>query len=248
MTDPRLPEPVEKTNAGYRRVQDQTVKLRRSGYIPYGWISDATRRGYHVDTFRDRGDFLRRVASLYRAELWSAAAHYVEVWCESRSIAGVIEDDCRELAVSLYPCGGFASLSLVHHAAEAISHHCSTRGVPAEIIYIGDHDPAGVLIDKKVESEFWEHLDDSITVNLHRIAINADQIDKFNLPSRPRKPGEKRAQHIVKNVEAESLPAPIMRQLLRNKIESFLPAGALEVAKAAEESERFDLLQLANTL
>ncbi|WP_323716956.1 hypothetical protein [Paracoccus aminovorans] len=101
MTDPRLPEPVEKSDRGYRHVQDRVKKLRRSGRVPYGWIADATRRGYHVDTFTGSGDFLRRMAGVYRGDLWSQSRFYVEVWCESRSIAGVIQDTCEELAVSL---------------------------------------------------------------------------------------------------------------------------------------------------
>ena len=92
MTDPRLPEPVEKSDRGYRHVQDRVVKLRRSGRLSYGWISDTTRRGYHVSTFEGTSDFVRRMAGLYRADLWAQSDWYVEVWCESRSIAGVIQD------------------------------------------------------------------------------------------------------------------------------------------------------------
>ena len=46
MTDPNLPEPVEKSERGYRHVQDRIKKLRRNGRVPYGWITDASRRGY----------------------------------------------------------------------------------------------------------------------------------------------------------------------------------------------------------
>src|SRR6266478_3106773 len=59
MTDPRLPEPVEKSDRGYRHVQDRCVKLRRSGVLPYGWITDATRRGYFTNTYCNAQDFLR---------------------------------------------------------------------------------------------------------------------------------------------------------------------------------------------
>jgi hypothetical protein len=107
MTDPRLPEPVEKTDAGYEQVQARLVKLRRDGVIPYDWIADMSRRGYFVNTFSGAGDFVRRMHGLYRSDLWAGADHYVEVWVESRSIASVIQQDCEELAVSLYPCAGF---------------------------------------------------------------------------------------------------------------------------------------------
>jgi hypothetical protein len=34
---------VEKTELGYRLVGRQLLKLRRSGEVPYGWITDGTR-------------------------------------------------------------------------------------------------------------------------------------------------------------------------------------------------------------
>ena len=144
MTNPRLPESVPKSDKrrpnGYKIIQYHMTRLRRLGRIPYGWITDATRRGYHVYTYNGHKDFLRQVAGLYRADLWRYADHYVEVWCESRSIAGVIEDDCRELAVSLYPAGGFSSITLAYQAAEQISEATRYGAVPAEIIYIGDYE------------------------------------------------------------------------------------------------------------
>ena len=132
MTNPTLPEPVEKTEAGYRQVQNLMTKLRRDGRLHYGWVKDATRRGYHVNTFENAGDFLRHMAGHYRADLWRDAEHYVEVWCESRSIAGVIEDTCDELAVSLYPSGGFSSISLVYQAAGYINRATDYGEKPAE--------------------------------------------------------------------------------------------------------------------
>jgi hypothetical protein len=65
------------------------------------------------------------------------------------------------------------------------------------------------------------------------------------LPTNYRKAGEKRAIHIEKTVEAEAMPAGIMRQLMRNAIEELLPSGALAAAKVAEESERQHLDVLA---
>jgi len=151
MTNPRLPEPVEKSDHGYRHVQDRCVKLRRAGEIPYGWITDASRRGYFTNTYSSAGEFLSSVAGLYRADLWEQCKFYCEVWTESRSIAGVIQDDCEELAVSLYPAGGFSSISLAYQAAECINDEYNGREVV--IFYIGDYDPAGVLIDVALERE-----------------------------------------------------------------------------------------------
>ena len=75
-------------------------------------------------------------------------------------------------------------------------------------------------------------------MRFERIAITAAQIEAYDLPRKPRKEQDRRALHITETVEAEAMPAHILRQLLRDEIESLLPAGALAVARAAEESER----------
>lgn len=236
MTNPRLPEPVEKSERGYRHVQDRMVKLRRSKRLPFGWVTDATRRGYHTPTYRNEGDFLRSMKSHYRADLWQHADWYCEVWTESRSIAGVIEDDCRELAVSLYPAGGFTSITLAYQAAEVINHY--SEGKPVVIFYIGDFDPAGVLIDVALERELREHLSSDIDLHFQRIAITEEQIVTHDLPTKPRKATDKRALHIRETVEAEAMPAGLLRDMLRRNIEHLLPERALMVAKAEEESAR----------
>src|SRR3954465_9728647 len=174
MTNPRLPEAVEKTDQGYAQVQDRIVKLRRSGVLPYGWITDATRRGYFTNTYSGADDFVRRVAGLYRPDLGQQSQFYCEVWAESRSIAGVLQDDCEELAVSLYPCGGFSSITLAYEAAESINNVADRRR--GGILYVGDYDPAGVLIDKSLERELRAHLYSSIDLTFERIGITEEQI------------------------------------------------------------------------
>lgn len=251
MTDPRLPEPVEKSERGYRHVQYRITELRRAGRLPYGWIVDATRRGYFVSTFSSPADFIRQMAGAYRADLWREADDYVEVWCESRSIAGVIQETCRELAVSLYPCGGFSSITLPYEAAQEIADQTGDGERAAHVIYIGDYDPAGVLIDLSVERELRRHLDavtDNFPLDFCRLGITEKQIDIFDLPRKPRKPGDRRALHVRETVEAEAMPAHILRDLLREEIEQYLPEQALHAAKVAEQSEREFLRQMAKEI
>lgn len=243
MTDPRLTEPVEKSDRGYRHVQARCVALRRAGLIPYNWIADMSRRGYFVNTFDGAGDFLRRMGHLYRADLWRDAEYRCEVWAESRSIASVILDDCQELAVSLFPCGGFSSLSFVHEAAQQHNHR--EDGRPLVVLYVGDYDPAGVLIDQSLERELREHLRADIELDFRRIAINEEQVAIYDLPTKPRKDGDKRSQQVAYTVEAEAMPAQTLRTILRDEVELLLPTDALHVARVAERSERAHIRRMA---
>jgi hypothetical protein len=148
--------------------------------------------------------------------------------------------------VSLYPSGGFTSLTLAFEAAETINDVHNGRDVL--IFYIGDYDPAGVLIDVAIERELRRHLDPKINLSFERISITEQQVVEYDLPTKPRKAGERRAKHILSTVEAEAMPAGLMRELLRDRIEALLPPRALMVSKAAEASERHYLEVLAEAV
>jgi hypothetical protein len=242
MLDPSLPVYVQKGDSGYDTIQHQLKVMRLEGLIPYKWIVDATRRGYHVATFSGAADFIQRMAGNYRVDAWATSSAYVEVWCESRSIAGVIQADCEDLGVSLYPAGGFSSITMLNDAAENIAAEISGTGKSIEIIYVGDYDPAGVLIDRDVETKLKSY---GLDINIHRIAVNQDQIARMGLSTKPRNSRDLRVPELQWTVEAEAIPAKVLRQLLRDAVESFMEPRALRAAKAAEASEQHGLMMLA---
>ena len=246
MTDPRLPAFVEKSDRGYGRVQARCLLLRRSGRIKYHWIADMSRRAYRTSVFENASDFVERMSSLYRADLWRDADVICEVWVESRSIASSVIELCDRYAVNLFPCGGFSSVSFVHSAAEDLN--SDALGKPVVVLFIGDYDPAGVLIDVALQRELRSHLDPSIELIFKRIGINREMVEKYDLPTKPRKPGDKRSLHVPFTVEAEALPATTLRSLLEAEIVALLPSRALEIARVAEESERSHLKLMAEIL
>ena len=229
-TDPRLPEPVEKTEHGYKHVQMRVREMRRAGTLPYGWISDSTRLGYHTPTYADPEEFVRYNAAAYRYDLWGQSSSLVEAWVESRSIAGVIRAECQRLAVSAYPTGGFSSLTLAWEAAQAYEGWDKVL-----ILYCGDWDPAGVLIDVALERELRQHAPEYVDIEFRRLAVNEEQILRMDLPGKPRKVGDKRSSHITTTVEAEAIPAPTLRAMVRSAIEDELPEGAFAYAKLMDE-------------
>ena len=222
--------------------------MRLDGDIPFNWITDSTRKGWHTATFSDAGEMIEAFAGLYRADLWERSEYYVEVWCESRSIAGIIEKDCRDLAVSLYPCGGFPSMTLIYEGAKEIKRNLKFKN-NVQIFYIGDYDPSGVLIDETVETGILEHLSSfKERISFDRIAITEQQIRDLELPTKPRKKTDKRRLDISETVEAEAMQAHYLRTLLRNEIEALLPPNELKVIQAAEQSEQEGLMMLGNKI
>ena len=230
---------VEKTNKGYQQLQKATVDMRDDGALPYAWIEDSSRRAYWNTGYAGVDDYAEAAASLYRRDYWTSTDTLVEVWCESRSLIGALGQVCKEYVVPLFPSGGFSSVSFTYQASVLFQE--SRRG-NAVVLYIGDHDQAGVLIDKAIEKRLRDFLVGWPGVlTFMRLAVNDDQIDSMDLPTRPPKVTDTRSPEVTRAVEAEAIPAPIMRDIVSSSLQALIPEQVLRQEKLIEEQEQFDV-------
>ena len=230
---------VEKSDKGYQQLQKATVDMRDGGALPYSWIEDSSRWAYMNTGYAGVGSFAEVAASIYRRDYWESTNTLVEVWCESRSLAGVLGQVCREYVVPLFPSGGFASLSFLYQAATHIQESDRAHAV---ILYVGDYDQAGVLIDRAIEGRLRDFLaawDGELT--FHRLAVNDDQIDRMGLPTRPPKGSDTRSPEVTRAVEAEAIPAPAMRGIVSSSLQELIPERVLTVQRLVEKQERNDI-------
>lgn len=220
---------VPKNDAGYRRVQRAILTMRREGILPYDYIEDFSRTAYVANMFDNAAEFLARVKGLYRQDMWSGTDYRVEVWCESRGIASTLTDLCKELGVNLYPTGGQASESFLYAAATLANDYPDKTLV---VLYIGDYDDAGINIGEVCRDKLarFTHGD----MLFERLAVLDWQRDAYHLPTKPARGRSK----ITQTIEAESIPAGILRQIVTDGIEAYLPSDALATAKIAEQSEK----------
>jgi hypothetical protein len=81
---------VEKSEAGYTKVQTDLVHMRRSGDLPYDWLADNPRWQRKPDTFSSVERALEETARFYRKALWDDIDAYAEIWLEKYLLSGVI--------------------------------------------------------------------------------------------------------------------------------------------------------------
>src|SRR5579883_150173 len=230
---------IEKTEAGYTKVQTDLVVMRRSGDLPYDWLADNTRWQRKPRTFNSVSHALEETARFYRKALWADADAYVEVWLEKDALAGVVLPVTAEFDVPLMVSRGYASLSFLFSAAE----HIGSLDVPTFIYHLGDFDPSGVNAGEKIEETLRQMAPDA-DINFRRIAVTRPQIEVWDLPTRPTKASDTRAKGFGDiSVELDAIEPNQLRDLVRHYIEIHLPPAQFEVLKAAEESER-DLLTM----
>ena len=230
---------VEKSDRGYQQLQKVTVDMRRIKTLPYSWIEDSSRRAYMNTGYAGVGSFAEVAASIYRRDYWETTDTLVEVWCESRSLAGVLGQVCSEYVVPLFPSSGFSSLSFTYQAA---THIQESERAHAVILYVGDYDQAGVLIDKAIESRLRDFLASwPGELTFRRLAVNDDQIDRMGLPTRPPKASDTRSPEVTRAVEAEAIPAPAMRAIVSSALQGLIPERVLTVSREVEKQERNDI-------
>jgi 5S rRNA maturation endonuclease (ribonuclease M5) len=230
---------------GYRVVQRRLVALREAGEIPYGWIVDGTRYVTGHTRYRNLAEFTDYAAGLYRKDYWDSADVNVEVWLEKEALKGVlIPTVVSECGLGLHVTRGFASITYLQEAAEEIERD----GRPTHVYVLTDFDPSGVSIAEKVESELQARAPDS-EIHVRRLAVNRDQIDAWNLPTRPTKTSDTRAKkfrrvHGTESVELDAIPPDELRNLVRAAIDRHMDSWQLEQFRMVEREERQTLREM----
>jgi hypothetical protein len=231
---------------GYRLVQRRLLKLRESGEIPYGWITDGSRTVYGHIRYRSADEFARTVKIRYRQDYWADAEEYVEIWIEKEALAGVVMPVVvNEFGLDLYVTRGFASVTYLQEAAE----HIALEDRPVYVYLFTDYDPAGVNIADKVEEELLDRTG-WVDVHVERVAITPEQISYHNLPTRPTKRSKRKgltryeASHGAVSVELDAMPPNVLREMVRERIERHMDPWHLQQMRMVEREEREGLARL----
>jgi hypothetical protein len=234
---------IEKTEEQYQgTVIRLLTEMRMDGRIPFDWIVDESRRRRENQTYNNIADAARDTAKFYRRNALHACPDYVEIWSEKEALAGVIEDAASDYDVPIIVSKGMPSITQLYRSACELARAAHHANKHTYIYQFGDHDPSGVLIPETIKrrlNEFcWKF--DCPAPFFERVALTEEQIEQFNLPTRPTKrEGNRHANKFEgDSVELDALPANQLREMVREVIERHITSPQLIALRAAEESER----------
>jgi hypothetical protein len=235
---------IKKAEIEYQRTVVRLLgDMREAGDIPFEYIADNTRWQRKPSTFIGLESCLRSTAKFYRRDLWASMPVYVEVWCEKDALSGVLMTETEVYDVPLMVARGYSSLSFLHSAAKAIE----AIGKPAYVVHLGDLDPSGVDAARDIEAKLRRYAPQA-EIHFERPAVTREQVERWNLPTRPTKMTDTRAKKFNgTSVELDAIPAHQLRQLVRECIERHVDQQQLALLRVAEESERELLKKWAAT-
>lgn len=233
---------VPKTEAQYKNTVVRLLGLmRRDGDLPFDWIADSTRWMRKPNTYGSMEYMLEQTARTYRRSIWNDQDVYVEIWLEKEALAGVLYHETERWDVPLMVTRGYPSLSYLYSAAEAIG----SVGKPAYLYYFGDHDPSGVDIPRKVETDLREFAHGA-EIHFQRVAVTAQQIEEWDLPGRPTKQTDTRSKNFTgDSVEVDAIKPAELRRLVSECITKHIDQDVLDGTLKIESLERESLEEIA---
>lgn len=243
----------------YDRLGSLVNQARMAGMIDWEAIEDRTRNLEQLAHWSSPQQILNGVAEQFRYDRWEGQETRVEVWIEKEALAGVIEPICNQYRVPFFACRGYVSQSEQWRAAERFLDHIR-EGQRVTILHLGDHDPSGIDMSRDNADRITNFLEEVMReelgeyprerFSLQRLALNMDQVRKYNPPPNPAKFTDSRATGYVKKYggsswELDALEPKVISALLEKHITANIDDKKWEEARAREQGARNGLVELA---
>ena len=230
---------------GYRPVQTQVLKMRREGLLSWSFIADATRWWRKPETWNSVEDALRQVQRTYRRNLWRSQLLRIEIWLEKDALAGVIAPVTERWDVSLMVSRGTSSATFLHAAMETARRAWVKAQTRTIVLALYDYDAAGRRAFRAIERALFEDDFAAPPTTVDLIAVTEEQIDAWDLPTRPAKATDPEAHKFgAEAVELDAIPPDRLQALVDDAISGLVNEDAWKKEQIAEASEREVLTRL----
>lgn len=233
----------ENTENTYRNLSQIISDARYAGLVDWNGIEDRGRPVHRQAHWDNPGDILRSAATSFNVDKWTGQAYQPEVWIEKEALIGVIEPTCKKWDVSYFACKGYASTSCAYDAAQRLKGYSELYRYPI-ILYLGDFDPSG----EDMSRDLIERMNMfGVDVELHRLALNTEQIKRYNPPPQMVKDSDARSKKFIEKNggscwELDALGPDIIVELIDKSIKDRIDPGPWN-AQVQREREGQELLK-----
>jgi hypothetical protein len=233
----------------YKRLGGIIHDARLAGLLDWHYITDRTRNIRSVGHFTDPPDVMRAAYSSYHRDKWEGQDERVEIWIEKDALVGVIQGVCTDMDVPYFSCRGYTSQSEVWSAAQRMLQYIHA-GQIVTVIHLGDHDPSGLDMSRDIITRlrlFIEHEASAEDIEIHRIALNMDQVERYQPPPNPAKTTDARFLNYQiafgdDSWELDALEPAVIAELIRMTVLTHRDEDKWQDALDCENTER-DLLK-----
>ena len=236
-------ELIDKTETAYHRVVRYTKQWRHSNLIPYSALADNTRWFYGSVRYNSPEEAVANALKHYRRNLWENVSAHVEIWTEKDAMVSILLSEAENYGVKVFSTRGYASIGSIANTCAPQTINQIEQGNEVFIYYFGDYDPSGTDISRAVELEIGRHLTSNQKEHFifERSAILPEDIEIYDLPTRPTKKSDPRSKKFKGNsVELDAMDMRIIKERVRNCILDGMPPEYMkkELVKEKQDKER----------
>ena len=233
---------IENTERSYKNLGSIVSDGRVAGLIDWNAIEDRGRNVSTVYVQEDEQEVLNGLEYQLALDFWRDQDAYVEVWVEKEALAAVIERPASRWHVPYMACKGYLSASEAWRAGRRFRRKALEGVSRLAVIHLGDHDPSGIDMSRDNQARLDLFGEDS-GVELHRIALNMDQVEAYNPPPNPAKVTDSRAQDYIRRFghtswELDALEPRVLDKLIGDKVQEFIDHDKWQATEDQQDEQR----------
>jgi hypothetical protein len=218
---------------------------RLAGLIDWYAIEDRTRNLRILTHWDSPKEIIDTAAKQFRIDKWKGQTYYVEVWVEKEALVEIVGMAANKYDTPFFACRGYVSQSEMWKAAQRlIAAQDEHEGLI--VLHLGDHDPSGIDMtrDNRCRLELF-----GVDVEVHRIALNMEQVEEYNPPPNPAKITDSRAVGYIgkygySSWELDALEPRVLQKLIERNIAQFLDMDQYNVMLEFERAEKQRLIDI----
>lgn len=245
---------IPNNERSYKNTTSLVNDARLAGHIDWDAIEDRTRAFETRPHWEGGKYFMESVAPQYHADLWAGQPCRVFCIVEKEALVGVLSRICRDYDVPLLAARGYPSVSVLREfAIDSIIPHSREQDI--KILHLGDHDPSGIDMTRDLverlellsgAGEYGQRFE------LHRLALNMEQIEENNCPPNPAKLTDSRATGYLRKFgneswELDALEPQYLVSLVERNICTYIEGRIWEAREEEINATREKLIELADT-
>lgn len=225
----------------YGKLSNILKKGRMAGIVDWASIEDRVRQPKYPYFVHGINDAVNDTIQQYRLDRMKGQERNIEIWIEKDALSNVFYRVSSKYHIKLMINRGYSSISALYDAYRRLKND-------DVILYFGDHDPSGLDMVRDINERLHDF---GLFVDIIPVALNMEQINKFNPPPNPAKITDPRAKWYIEKYgktswELDALPPKELINLAENAVNEIIDIDKYKEVLSKEKEDIKKLKEFLN--
>lgn len=241
---------IPNTDKEYKKLGSIINDARLAGMISFEVMEDRNRVAEIPYVQESIPAIISNAQYHLNMDMWEGQSRRVEVWVEKDALSSVVARTCDRYSAPYLACKGYMSVSAMWESAQRAIRNRDEGAQGTLILHLGDHDPSGIDMTRDNQDRMDLLTMQRGLVEVRRIALNRDQVDRYDPPPNPAKVTDSRAQDYIArhghtSWELDALEPSVLDALITRHLKAEIDPDVWNTTMARQKEGRKLLANLA---